>query len=331
MVRWGIAGCGWVARDFAAPAIAASLNGSLVAVHDRDHAAMARFNAPGFVDLHSMLGGIDALYVATPNNSHRSLVESAAQAGVPVLCEKPMATTMVDARAMVAACAATGTLYATAFDQRFHAIHRRIADMVADNALGIVTMVRIVYACWVGPEFSETPDNWRIDPVRSGGGALIDLAPHGLDLASMVLGCPLTDVAAMGQSQVHSYAIEDGATVMARALSGALIQMHVAYNCPETLPRRRLEVVGTKGQIIATDTMGQTGGGRLEFISADTGICQLIQVPGADRSPFLNQIEAFAAAVEGGTFAYSAQHDLAIMALVLEAQTQARPELYDAA
>ncbi len=331
MVRWGIAGCGWVARDFAAPAIADSSNGTLVAVHDRDSVAMTRFKVPGFADMRSMLGRIDALYVATPNNAHRALVEAAACAGIPVLCEKPMATTLADARAMVAACAATGTLYATAFDQRFHAAHRRIADMVAGDALGVVTMVRIVYACWVGPEFSETPDNWRIDPARSGGGALMDLAPHGLDLASMVLGSPLTDVAAMGQSRVHSYAIEDGATVMARAASGALVQMHVAYNCPETLPRRRLEVVGTKGQVIAIDTMGQTGGGRLEFISADTGVCQTIEVPGMERSPFLNQIEAFAAAVEGGAFPFSAQHDLAIMALVMQAQEQARPELHDAA
>ncbi len=333
MVRWGIAGCGWVAHDFVAPAIAASTNGGLAAVHDRDPAAMARFDAPAFPDLDALLGGVDALYVATPNHAHRTLVEAAARAGVPVLCEKPMATTMADAQAMVAACRDAGVLYATAFDQRFHAAHQRIAALVAEGALGTVTAVRIVYACWVGPAFNAAlgGDNWRVDPARAGGGALIDLAPHGLDLARMILGSPIVDIAAMGQAQVHRYPVEDGAVLMARAASGALVQMHVAYNCPETLPRRRLEIVGTGGQIVAMDTMGQTPGGTLTFIDAATGVARTLDVPGDDRSPFLNQVEAFARAVEGESFAFTAQEDLAVMALTLRAQAQARPELHRAA
>ncbi len=333
MVRWGIAGCGWVAHDFAAPAIAASVNGTLAAVHDHDPAAMARFGAPAFADLGALLAGVDALYVATPNHAHRALVGAAARAGVPVLCEKPMAATMADAQAMVAACQTAGVLYATAFDQRFHAAHQRVAALVAEGALGTVTAVRIVYACWVGPAFNAAlgGDNWRIDPARAGGGALIDLAPHGLDLAQMILGSPLVEIAAMGQAQVHPYPVEDGAVLMARTASGALVQLHVAYNCPETLPRRRLEVVGTGGQIVATDTMGQTPGGTVEFIDAATGIAHLIEVPGVERSPFLNQVEAFARAVEGEPFAFTPQGDLALMALVLQAQAQARPELHHAA
>ena len=331
MVRWGIAGCGWVAHDYVAPAIAASENGLLAAVHDRDPAAMARFNAPAFPSMDGLLGQIDALYVATPNHAHRPLVEAAARAGVPVLCEKPMATTMADAQAMTAACAKAGVLYATAFDQRFHASHQHLASMVAEGALGTVTAVRIVYACWVGPAFDATPDNWRIDPARAGGGALIDLAPHGLDLARMVLGSPLVEIAAMGQRQVHAYSVEDGALLMARAASGALVQLHVAYNCPETLPRRRLEVVGTGGQAVATDTMGQTPGGTLAFTSAATGTTEIIDVPGDDRSPFLNQVEAFARAVEGAPFPFTPHDDLAIMALVVLAQAQVSPKLHHAA
>jgi len=333
MVRWGIAGCGWVAHDFAAAAILQSVNGTLAAVHDRDPAAMARFDAPAFADLGALLAGVDALYVATPNHAHRGIVEAAARAGVPVLCEKPMATTMADAQAIVAACEDAGVLYATAFDQRFHAAHRRISALVAEGALGTVTAVRIVYACWVGPAFNAAlgRDNWRVDPARAGGGALIDLAPHGLDLARMILGSQFVEIAAMGQTQVHAYPVEDGAVLMARAASGALVQMHVAYNCPETLPRRRLEVVGTGGQIVATDTMGQTPGGTLAFIDAATGVAHTLDVPGVERSPFLNQVEAFARAVEGEPFGFTPQDDLAIMALVLQAQAQARPELHRAA
>ena len=85
--------------------------------------------------------------------------------------------------------------------------------------------------------------------ARAGSGALIDLAPHGLDLAAFLLGEPLVEVAAMGQRRVHGYGVEDGAVIVGRSAGGALLQMHVAYNCPEGLPRRRLEVVGTGGQL----------------------------------------------------------------------------------
>ena len=309
----------------------ASANGALAAVFDPDpvsrHRAAALLRVPAHDDLTAFLAtpGLGAVYVAAPNHAHRALVEAAAAAGLPVLCEKPMATSMADAQAMVDACANAGVRYATAFDQRFHAAHRTLARLVAEGRLGTVTAVRIVYACWLPADWAG--DNWRIDPRRAGGGALFDLAPHGLDLAAYLLGEPLTEVAAMGQARVHHYKVEDGALLMARSRSGAMVQMHVAYNCPETLPRRRLEVVGTAGQAIARDTMGQTPGGTLEFIDAATGVSSPVPVPDAERSPFLNQVEAFADAIAGnGAFPFPPAGDLATMALLLQAQAMVNPK-----
>ena len=333
-VDWGIMGCGWVARDYAGPAIAASGNGRVAALYDPHPASLARSGAlfpeaAAHTDLGAFLAtpGLGAAYVAAPNHAHRALVEAAAGAGLGVLCEKPMATTLADAEAMVAACARTRVRYATAFDQRFHAAHQAMARMIAEGRLGTVTAVRIVYACWLPADWALAGgDNWRIDPRRAGGGALMDLAPHGLDLAMMLLGEQLVDVAAMGQGRVHHYGVEDGAALLARSRSGALVQMHVAYNCPETLPRRRLEVVGTGGQLIATDTMGQVGGGELVLLDAATGVAETVAVPGVERSPFLNQVEAFAAAVLGtAEFPFTLEGDLATMRLLLRAQEQAAP------
>ncbi len=325
-LRWGIAGCGWVARDFVAPAIATSRNGALAAAYDISSHALdamgAAFPALScFDDLAVFLRSVDAVYVASPNHAHRPLVEAAASAGLPVLCEKPMAADLAEARAMVAACERAGVLYATAFDQRFHAAHRHMASLIREGALGTVTTLRIAYCCWVGPDFQG--DNWRIDPARAGGGALMDLAPHGLDLASTLLGEALVDVAAMGQSRVHRYAVEDGALLMARSVGGVLVQLHVAYNCPERFLRRRLEVIGTRAQLVAIDTMGQTPGGTVDMTLADDGVSRLVAVSGADRSPFLNQIEAFAdAALCHTPFPFSPAHDLHIMELVARAQAQ---------
>ena len=334
MIGWGIAGCGWVARDYVAPAIAASGNGRLVALHDPSRAGMEAIAAPGaaaHTDLQAFLRtpGLDAVYVAAPNHVHRPLVEAAAAAGKHVLCEKPMATTLIDAEAMVAACARAGVRYGTAFDQRFHAAHRTLAGLIAAGRLGTVTAIRIVYACWLPADWTPgtaAVDNWRIDPRRAGGGALMDLAPHGLDLCAFLLNEALTEVTAMGQSRVQAYAVEDGALLMARTASGVLAQLHVAYNCPDALPRRRLEVIGTAGQVIAIDTMGQTPGGTLTFIDAQTGTAEPVPVPGAERSPFLNQVEAFAAALHGAdSFPFQGEADVHTMALVLRAQAMAVP------
>ena len=329
---WGIAGCGWVARDYVGPAIVESANGALIACYDPDGSsrqrATERFGVASHEHIETFLAtpGLQAVYVAAPNDAHRGLVEAVAKAGLPVLCEKPMATTLADAEAMVAACAQAGVTYATAFDQRFHAAHRTLAGLIAEGRLGTVTAIRIVYACWLPANWAG--DNWRIDRKRAGGGALMDLAPHGLDLSATLLGEPLVDISAIGQARVHHYDVEDGALLMARSRSGVLVQMHVAYNCPETLPRRRLEVIGTAGQAIATDTMGQTAGGTLEVIDAATGVAQMIDIPGAERSPFLNQVEAFAASVLGtGPFPFTAAADLHTMALVLRAQAMAGASL----
>lgn len=330
MVNWGIAGCGWVARDFAGPAIAASCNGRVVALFDRDPAALDGFiaGAVATTDLQSFVRtpGLDAVYVATPNDSHRPIVEACARAGLAVLCEKPMATTLADARAMVAACRDAGVVYATAFDQRFHVAHQALARHVANGMVGTVTAIRVVYACWVGEAFSG--DNWRIDPVRAGGGAMIDLAPHGLDLAQMLLGEPIIGIAAFGQARVQPYArdggvrgVDDGAMLAGRSLSGALISLHVAYNCPETLPRRRLEIVGTRGQLVATDTMGQTAGGTVVFTDAADGKARALSIEGIERSPFLNQVEAFARTVRGAPFAFTPEQDLHTMELLMRAQS----------
>ncbi len=325
-IAWGVAGCGWVARDYAIPAIAASGNGRLVALHDPDPAALEAAAAPAEVARSTSLAaflaapGLQAVYVAAPNHVHRPLVEAAAAAGLAVLCEKPMALTRADAAAMVAACERHGVVYATAFDQRFHAAHRHVAGMIAAGAVGRVAAVRIVYACWVDAAWSA--DNWRIDPTRAGGGALFDLLPHGLDLVAMLLGEPLAEAVVMGQRRIQDYAgaddasVEDGAMVVARSRSGVLAQFHVAYNCPEFLPRRRLEIVGDRGQLTLIDTMGQTPGGTV-LLQDGAAPARELAVPELDRSPFAAQVEAFGAALAGERpFGFTPAQDLATMALL---------------
>jgi 1,5-anhydro-D-fructose reductase (1,5-anhydro-D-mannitol-forming) len=192
-VGWGVAGCGWVARDHALPGLLAVPGARVVALHDRDPAALARVpvEAPRCTELAEFLAtpGLDAVYVAVPNAAHREVVEAVAAAGKAVLCEKPLAADVADARALVDACTGAGVLLGTAYDQRWHPAHARLRELVPE--LGTVTAVRIVYCCWLPADWSpdgRPHDNWRVDPSRAGGGAAIDLAPHGLDLTGTLLG-----------------------------------------------------------------------------------------------------------------------------------------------
>ncbi len=330
-VQWGIVGCGWVASDYVAPGIATAPTAKLAAVCDPHPAALNRIAAgdPGIArhaDLNAFLAtpGLEAVYVATPNHLHRPLVEAAARAGKHVLCEKPMATTLADAEAMVAACRRADVRYATAFDQRFHAYHRRLRELVLAGRLGEITAVRVHYACWTPADWSPPTatvahDNWRIDPARAGGGAFIDLAPHGLDLTQILLGEPLVETARLLQRRVFDYPVDDGAALIGRFRSGALLTLNVAYNCPDHFPRRTLELIGTRAMAVARDTMGQTPGGSLRLIDALTGETEEVVVPAAeDVSPFATGIECFSRCLRSGEpFPYPPEHDLHTMRLVL--------------
>jgi predicted dehydrogenase len=303
-----------VARDHALPGLVAS-GARVVALHDVSEAAMARMpvDAARETDLGAFLAtpGLDAVYVASPNDRHRPLVEAAAAAGKAVLCEKPLAADVTDAEALVKACDAAGVLLGTAYDQRWHPAHVRLRELLPE--LGTVTAIRIVYCCWLPADWSPDGggyDNWRVDRSRAGGGAAIDLAPHGLDLAGVLLGEDVEQLHALLQTKVQGYPVDDGALLHGRTGSGVLVDLHVAYNTPDALPRRRLEVVGTRGMAVAVDTMGQTAGGSLTLLRPEP-----VDVPFGAASPFAAQFAAFSA----GNWPYPADRDLRLHRLLLEA------------
>ncbi len=330
-VSWGIIGCGWVAQDYVAPVFKVINEARLAACCDPDRTALQSLgethpNAELFTDLSKMLQlpEIDAVYIATPNWTHCEITEKAAVAGKHVLCEKPMATCFSDAAQMVKACELAGVRYATAFDQRFQARHVRLAEIIKEGRLGQVTVAEICYSCWLPPGWLPRPgfnssDNWRIDPQKSGGGAFVDLATHGIDLLQMLLDERIIDLKAFIQTQVFDYQVDDGAVYIGRTASGILVHGTVAFNCPEQFPRRRLEIRGTRACAIAVDTMGQTPGGRLSIIDAETGSVQEVEIE-SDVSPFQRSIELFTYSLQTGKqFPFSPELDLHTMKLVSEA------------
>ena len=320
-IRFGVIGCGWVARDYGIPAIRDAENTELVAVCDTKSENLTALEAGEIVSRTTCLDeflqteNLDAVYIATPNDSHRALTEKCANAGKHVLCEKPMATNFADAQAIVEACEKNGVQYATAFDQRFQARHLKLKELIEKGALGAISTVKIHYACWLPADWCA--DNWRINERCAGGGAFIDLAPHGIDLAQYLTGSELIDFACFFQTKIHNYPVDDGAAAIGRFADGALFSLNVAYNCPDEFPRRTLEVIGDKRMAMATNTMGQTPGGSLILIDENGTREEIFVDEKDDVSPFRRQIELFAECLlEKKSFPFAPARDLATMRII---------------
>ena len=323
-MRWGIVGYGWVAQDYMAPALEqheASVLRAVVSVREEDLQQLPR-GCTGYRSLTAMLAAetLDAVYIATPNHLHARQAVACLEAGLDVLCEKPLAPTYAEACSIARAVGRTGGYFATAFDQRHHPAHRLMQAWVAEGRLGAVTQTRIDYACWLPAGWSA--DNWRIDPARAGGGAIIDLAPHGLDLLEVLTGQRITQLHAYQQRAVQDYAVDDGGALSVRFSGGAVGVHTVGYNRPETLPRRRLELIGTEGMLVAENTMGQDPGGHLLFVDARTGQSEVLTFANTE-SPFYHQVVAFTQGRRGKVPASrTIEDDLRLVQLLEEAMTK---------
>ena len=276
-LRWGIIGAGWIAQDYFAQAFSHVPHAELMAVADpnahRVQAITQNCHAASYASWEAMLEkeAIDAIYLATPNHLHASIFADLAARGLSVLCEKPLVTNLADCDELERTTSGAPGRFQTAYDQRYHPAHERVADACARGALGQVTQVRVHYACWLPDNWQKVSDteNWRIDRAKAGGGAGFDLLPHCLDLLSHLLRDDITTAHLIYQNQTHRYAIEtgidDGAVLSFATRRGALGSIHVGYNCPEDQPRRQMEIIGTRGRVSACNTMGQDPGGSLSW------------------------------------------------------------------
>ena len=274
-LRWGIIGGGWIAAEYFAPAFQFTPHAQLVALCDIKSERKKAFShiaeLKTFSDWRVMLATcyLDAVYIATPNCFHAEIFEGVAACGVRILCEKPIATNQSDLDRIQSCIYHMPTFFQTAFDQRYHPAHIRLAQRIAEGFLGTVTQIRIHYACWLDDNWNKViaTENWRIDSSQAGGGAGFDLLPHCLDLMLMLVDDSIAAAHLLYQSRVHEYAtgqvVDDGALMNVKTAKGILASLHVGYNCPENQPRRRIEVIGTHGRVEARNTMGQDPGGEL--------------------------------------------------------------------
>lgn len=310
-IKWGVLGSGGIAKRRSIPeGIAPAANAALVAVYDVNAAANAevakQFGATAAASIEELLRcDLDAVYIATPPNVHREQTLACAREGKHILCEKPLGLTVADADAMLAACARANVRLGTAFMMRFHAQHQAALKLIREGALGQPVFGRAQLSCWYPP----MPGAWRQDPAMSGGGSLMDMGGHCIDLLEMFFG-PVKSVSCFTSRTVHCYASEDGAVASLRFANGALGVVDAFFCMPDAASQNRLELYGSLGSILAQGTIGQGAQGEMTaFLKEGAGGYDAQQARAADGgvrinpspvNPYRAEIEEFSQAILDG-------------------------------
>ena len=255
-VRWGLIGASTIAREWVIPAIkAAGGMASVVMSSDLDRAkayASANGVASFTASLADVFANVDAVYISTTNELHKEQALAAIAAGKHVLCEKPLALTLQDAREMVSAAKAAGVVMGTNHHLRNAGTHRAMREAILTGKIGKPLFARVFHAVFLPPHLQ----GWRITNPGAGAGVVADITVHDADTLRFVLNDEPVEVTAFTQEGgMGAAGIEDGVMGVVRFQSGVLAQFHDAFTCQYA--GTGFEVHGTEGALIGTNCMTQ--------------------------------------------------------------------------
>ena len=270
-LKWGVIGSGGIAKRRTIPeGISKAQNAELSIVFDINQQVNAevagKYGAKQAVSINELLDGdSDAVYVATPAHVHAKQVRACAKAGKHVLCEKPLGMTIAETEEMIEECQQRGVKLGCAFMMRFAYQHQKALRLIKEGKLGQPIYARAQLSCWYPP----IKGAWRQDPATGGGGALIDMGGHCIDLLEMFFG-KVIRVSCFINNIVHDYKSEDSATAMLFFENGALGTIDTFFCIPDNSSKNVLELYGSKGSILAKGTIGQAPAGRMvAFLEQD--------------------------------------------------------------
>lgn len=335
-VQFGVIGAGGIAYRKTIPGMLRAKNCRLVAVMDPVgvEKIASEFNVQGYTTQEALLADpkVQAVYIASPVYCHLPQIQAAAAAGKHILCEKPLALNLHEARQAVEACRQHGVFLQEGYMMKFHAAHRKIRELIEAGQLGKVVFLRAQLSCW----YPKIEGAWRQDPAKGGGGALIDMATHLYDLLEYFAG-PVRRIAARTGNLVQDYASEDASTTLLEFASGAHGVVDCFFCIPDEASRTRLEVYGSQGAVLSEGTIGQSSRGKLEGIfglgaagydaAQDKDVVRKFQrIAFRAVNPYTAECEYFADCIlnQRPPEINGAQHALHIMELVEKAYASAR-------
>ncbi|MCR8636886.1 Gfo/Idh/MocA family protein [Paenibacillus radicis (ex Xue et al. 2023)] len=293
-IRWAIIGVGDVVERRVANALQTAKGSVLQAAvrrnEDKLKAFAEKFGVPkAYTDVSQVWSDpdIDAVYIATPVVLHAEHVIEAARHGKHVLCEKPMAIKAEFCEEMIEACKEHNVKLGIAYYRRYYPKIRKLKELLDAGAIGQAVYARAQFSGKSDHAASERA--WLLQPEISGGGALMDVGSHVLDLLCFSLGQPL-QVTAITGNIVQDLKVEDTASLLVQFASGCQASVHASFS---TSVGNQLEIFGTEGKL----TMCSIEDAELEWTNG-AGEVQRFELP---KHPNMNvpMIEDFIEQLEG--------------------------------
>jgi 1,5-anhydro-D-fructose reductase (1,5-anhydro-D-mannitol-forming) len=321
-LRWGLIGASTIAREHMIGAMRAT-GGEVVSVMSADAGRAKRYADENGIgrstsDLRALVedSEIDAVYISTTNELHRDQLFAAAAAGKHVMCEKPLALDLADARAMVAECEKRGVVMGTNHHLRNAATHRAMREAIASGRIGKPLFARVFHAVYLPAHLQ----GWRITTPGAGGGVILDITVHDADTLRFVLGDEPASVSAMAShAGMAGAGLADGVMGVIRFAGGALAQFHDAFTT--RYATTGFEVHGEEGSLIATDCMTQQPKGDVVLRNAE-GV-ETLKL--AHENLYARSIRLFQEAVAGkGSPAATGEDGVRSLAVALAAAEAAR-------
>ncbi len=312
-VRVAVVGLGWPGMRHLEAYLKHS-SAEVVAVCDANPTLLASVQRQhqielGFDNLESLLAldGLDAVSICTPNFLHEPMVCAALAAGKHVLCEKPLAATLEQGERIAATARASDRVCMVGFSRRYRDDSRAVKALVESGELGEIYHA---HTGWLRRRFNPSVRGWFLSKAQSGGGPLIDLGVHMLDLALWLMGNPKA-VSVSGAVSHHfgerlgrgaSVDVEDMASAYVRLENGAVIVLETSwYSFSGATDHIFCELLGTRGG--AKIDLGTTSPTPPVEVYVDRGSVPLVAapvIPSVDQTTvsFSNEIAEFIAAIQ---------------------------------
>lgn len=314
-VRFGILGAGGIADRRTMPGMLLAEHAEIVSVMEIDAAVAERLRAKydakrAYIDEVELIRDpeIDAVYIASPISCHARQAKLAADHGKHILIEKPLALTAGEGQEVVDYCREKGVLIAAGLMMRFGSYVQAMRNAILAGKIGDVVSCFAHFTCW----YPDIPGNWRQTKASAGGGALMDMGVHCIDLIRYVTGQNVKQVAAMHDTLSFNYEVEDSSTLLMRLENGALATVQSNFNIPDEASLWRLEFFGTRGCLVGRDVIGQVDGGNVDALfMQDVGSYDMQQdhaakvereeLPVEFGNAYTREVESFCLSVLNGT------------------------------
>ncbi len=320
-IGWGIVGIGTHADHCMAPAITQAKDAGLIAVCSRDARRAAAFAAKhgvgrSYDDFSAMLrdGAVDAVYISTPNNLHAAQTIEAAQAGKHVLCEKPMAISVIDSERMIESCQKNGVKLGIAFQNRHHPAHVEAKRLIAGGTVGNILMGMAEYSHFLG---AKPRSVWRRDPMMAGAGTLMGMAVHALDLLRFLVGREVDMVQAITDERPPDRPLDETVVALLRFQGGAYGTVVSSRHFPH--PANDVVIYGSKARIRGSGTVGMRLVGVLEIVGDSPPSTSEFPCNDPVTGTYLLQVESFNRSIRENTEPNASGYDGLEMARIVEA------------